>query len=36
MQDALKFLKTDHDDVENLFEQYERLKEKDKIQKRKI
>ena len=32
-QDALKLLKTDHDEVENLFEQYERLKEKDESKK---
>jgi hemerythrin superfamily protein len=32
-QDALKFLKSDHDEVENLFEQYERLKEKDESKK---
>jgi len=32
-QDALKLLKTDHDAVENLFEQYERLKDKDESKK---
>jgi hemerythrin superfamily protein len=32
-QDALKLLKSDHDEVENLFEQYERLKEKDESKK---
>ena len=32
-QDALKLLKTDHDAVENLFDQYERLKDKDESKK---